>query len=220
MKPKILAIETSTDACSAAVLASDGKIFSRFLVAPRQHARLILPMIQEVLTEANLTLKDLTAIAFGCGPGSFTGLRVACGTAQGLAFGADLPVIAVSSLQILAQGIYEENAVEKALVGIDAKMQEIYFGAYQLGANDLMQPEIPDSLCTPDKLPITSGNDWIGVGDAWKEYITQFATVPYFYPKACHALKLARSYYQSGKILSANQAKPIYLRGEKAWQKK
>jgi tRNA threonylcarbamoyladenosine biosynthesis protein TsaB len=219
MTTKILALETSTDACSAA-LAIDDHIVERYQVAPQQHAKLLLTMVQEILEEAKLNLTDLDAIAFGCGPGSFTGLRIACGTAQGLAFGANLPVVAVSSLQVLAQGAYEEESLDQVLVGIDAKMQEIYFGIYQVASDNIMQPLQPDSLCVPNEIFIPNNNkDWIGVGDAWQEYSQQFRSIAYCYPKARYVAKLAKIDYAAGKVVAPENAQPVYLRKESAWKK-
>src|SRR4051812_31549034 len=121
----ILAIDTSTDACSAALLIN-GIVREKFRLAQRQHVQLILPLIHELLLEANLTLKQLDAIAFGCGPGSFTGLRIAASVMQGLAYAIDLPVIAVSSLQALAQGVYREFSANNVIVTMDAHMQSCY----------------------------------------------------------------------------------------------
>jgi tRNA threonylcarbamoyladenosine biosynthesis protein TsaB len=218
MTIKILALETSADACSVALL-SNKNIIDRYQVAPRQHAQLLLNMVQEVLAEAELNLTDLEAIAFGCGPGSFTGLRIACSAAQGLAFGSNLPVVAVSSLQALAQGAYEEEGLDQVLAGVDAKMQEIYFGIYKLAADNLMQPLQTDKLVKPEELIIPSESGWIGVGDAWQVYSQQFKTISYFYPKARHVAKLARAAYAAGKAVTAESAQPVYLRSEKAWQK-
>jgi tRNA threonylcarbamoyladenosine biosynthesis protein TsaB len=223
---KILALETSTDACSAAVLYDD-KIIERYEVAPRQHAQLILPMVKEILAEAHLELTDISAIAFGCGPGSFTGLRIACSAAQGLAFGTDLPIVAVSSLQALAQGAYEEKGLNKVLVGIDAKMQEIYFGIYEKNNENLMQPIQPDNLISSENcrgIPcgcpsLESGHPWIGIGDAWQEYPQKFKTIAYNYPKARYVAKLAKNDFIAGKIISPENAQPVYLRSEKAWKK-
>src|SRR3569833_3307602 len=131
---KLLAIDTATEACSAA-LYLDGAVNKRYVLAPREHALLILPMIDELLRDANLSPLELDAVAFGRGPGAFTGLRIAAGVAQGIAYGADLPVVPVSSLAALAQGCYRERGVTRVLATIDARIGEVYWGAYRLGSD-------------------------------------------------------------------------------------
>ncbi|GAB4353090.1 MAG: hypothetical protein Kow0060_03270 [Methylohalobius crimeensis] len=127
---RILAIETATEACSAA-LYLDGVVEERFQVAPRRHTHLILPMAEALLAEAGLTLSALDGLAFGRGPGSFTGLRIAAGVIQGLAFGADLPVVPVSTLAALAWQVFDEGAADCALAALDARMGEVYWGIYR-----------------------------------------------------------------------------------------
>ncbi|MFZ4702392.1 MAG: tRNA (adenosine(37)-N6)-threonylcarbamoyltransferase complex dimerization subunit type 1 TsaB, partial [Candidatus Methylumidiphilus sp.] len=133
---KLLSLETSTEACSAA-LYLDGEITERYQLAPQQHNKLILPMIQSLLAEADLKLHQLDALAFGRGPGSFTGVRIAAGIVQGLAFGADLPVAPVSTLAAMAQEVFAESDSQYALPCIDARMGEVYWGVYRRG-NDGM----------------------------------------------------------------------------------
>src|SRR5688572_20199128 len=126
-KMKLLALETATDACSAA-LWIDGAILGRYRLAPREHARLILPMCEELLAEAGIELAQLDGIGVGRGPGSFTGVRIACSAAQGLAYALDIPVSPVSTLAALAQGTMEEWDARCVLSALDARMGEIYFG--------------------------------------------------------------------------------------------
>src|SRR5210317_1382780 len=132
---RILALETATEACSVAVLAGSA-MYRRFEVRPRAHLRLLLPMVESVLTEAELDLGDLDAIAFGCGPGGFTGLRIAAGAAQGLALGARLPVIPVSNLAALAASTMRDTTARKVIVCQDARMGEVYWGTFDRGADD------------------------------------------------------------------------------------
>lgn len=209
MNNKILALDTSTNACSVALLVADTFI-ERYEWAPRQHAQLLLPMVQSLLAEADMKLSQLDAIAFGCGPGSFTGVRIAAGITQGLAFGADLPVIPVSSLQALAQGAYEDMGAEKILAGFDARMQEIYWGAYQLGEDALMIPVSAEALAKAESVTLPAGRDWVKIGDAW-------GTSPH-YPHARDVAKLGNRDYQLNKVVAAEDAIPIYLRSEKAWE--
>ncbi|HEB5077907.1 TPA: tRNA (adenosine(37)-N6)-threonylcarbamoyltransferase complex dimerization subunit type 1 TsaB, partial [Aeromonas hydrophila subsp. hydrophila] len=116
---KILAVDTATEACSAALLVGE-QVFSRWEEAPRDHTRKILPMVQAVLDDAGITLDELDAIAFGRGPGSFTGVRIGIGVAQGLAFGAGVPLIGISTLAAMAQGAHRLDGAEQVLTAIDA----------------------------------------------------------------------------------------------------
>ncbi|MEN8260373.1 MAG: tRNA (adenosine(37)-N6)-threonylcarbamoyltransferase complex dimerization subunit type 1 TsaB [Pseudomonadota bacterium] len=126
----VLAVETATEACSAALYA-DGRILERYQVAPREHSMLILPMVQSLLDESGAALNNIDALAFGCGPGSFTGLRIAAGVVQGIAFAADLPVVPVSTLAAMAQDVFEAFEEKYAFAAIDARMGEVYWGVYQ-----------------------------------------------------------------------------------------
>jgi tRNA threonylcarbamoyl adenosine modification protein YeaZ len=129
---KILAIETATEACSAA-LVQDGNVIERYVVAPREHNRLILSMIEAVLAEAGVGRTQIDAVAFGRGPGSFTGLRIAAGVTQGIAYGLDCPVLPVSTLAALAFQSFEEAAGEGVYACLDARMGEIYGGLFRRG---------------------------------------------------------------------------------------
>ncbi|MEK7708231.1 MAG: tRNA (adenosine(37)-N6)-threonylcarbamoyltransferase complex dimerization subunit type 1 TsaB, partial [Pseudomonadota bacterium] len=141
---KILALETSTEFCSVA-LYLDGKIFNKEILAERRHSEILLPMVHELLEESALALQQLDGIAFGAGPGSFTGLRIACGVAQGLAYATNLPVIGISTLEAVAQQIDEQ----KIIVALDARMGEIYHAAYQRLTNYDWQVISPPTLCLP-----------------------------------------------------------------------
>src|SRR3990167_5183192 len=148
MGNNILAFETATNACSVALQVGD-YVFSHHEIAPQQHAKLLLPMIQALLSEAKIKLSDLDVIAFGSGPGSFMGVRLAAATAQGLAFGLSIPLIPISTLRILAQTTPTVCPGGFVLAGWDAKMHEIYWGFYRLDENNIMQSVIADQLCTP-----------------------------------------------------------------------
>ena len=155
---KLLALETATEHCSVAIWQRDGagqmQCIARRQHAPRQQTELILPMVDELLAESGLALTQLTALAYSCGPGAFTGVRIAAAVAQGLAFGAGLPVVPVSSLQTLAQAAYRQYGARAVLAAFDARMQEIYAGAYVLGADGLMQaitPEVAGAPATLDR---------------------------------------------------------------------
>ncbi|HDP89812.1 MAG TPA: tRNA (adenosine(37)-N6)-threonylcarbamoyltransferase complex dimerization subunit type 1 TsaB, partial [Thioalkalivibrio sp.] len=150
---KILAIDTATDACSAALFL-DGEVTSRFELAPRRHTELILPMVGSLLEEAGLAVTDLDAVAFGRGPGAFTGLRIAAGVAQGLALGADLPVIPVSTLATMAQQVMDEAGAEAVAAALDARMGEVYWGCYRRDAEGVAEPVGPETVCAPQAVPV------------------------------------------------------------------
>jgi tRNA threonylcarbamoyladenosine biosynthesis protein TsaB len=221
---KLLAIETAGDACSCA-LASDEHLFERHRIAPRQHAQLVLSMIDALLAEAGMGLGALDALAFGCGPGSFTGVRIAAGVVQGLAFGADLPVVPVSSLQALAQGAWREGGHERVLAAFDARMGEVYWGAYAIGPRGLMAVHTADCLSTPQRVPLPDGDGWLGVGQGWNAYARLLAermgkrlsaSEPERLARAADVAALARAAYADGKSVSAGEALPMYLRNEVA----
>ena len=222
---KILAIDTSTDACSAALLF-DNKNHHRFVVAPRQHTKFILPMIHELLAEAQLELNQLDAIAFGCGPGSFTGIRLAASITQGLAFVANLPVVKISSLRALAQEVFATLDKEKILVAQDARMQEIYWGEYQTDTVGIMQTIVPDQLLAPTQIKTPTDAGFIGIGNAWKIYddiLTKRCNIQLVesktYPRAQYIAQLAAVDFAKGLTVSAMEALPVYLREEVAWVK-
>lgn len=127
---RILAIDTATEACSAA-LWNDGTLSAHFEICPREHTQRILPLVQDVLNESGTLLTELDALAFGRGPGSFTGVRIGIGIAQGLALGAELPMIGVSTLATMAQGAWRKTGATRVLAAIDARMGEVYWAEYQ-----------------------------------------------------------------------------------------
>ncbi|MDH5191860.1 MAG: tRNA (adenosine(37)-N6)-threonylcarbamoyltransferase complex dimerization subunit type 1 TsaB, partial [Gammaproteobacteria bacterium] len=169
---KLLAIDTATEACSAALLI-EGNVQSEYQIAPQQHADLILPMVEKLLAEAAIKLNQLDAIAFGRGPGSFTGVRIATSVTQGLAYGADIPVVPVSTLATMAQRIYREQQKSKVLAVIDARISEVYWAVYQLDKNNLMQLQGEESVIAPENVPLPEGDDWYGVGTGWGSYRAQ-----------------------------------------------
>ena len=151
---KLLAIDTATEGCSAALLI-DNKMAVRMDVQPRKHAELILPMLDELLSEAGLSVSQLDALAFGRGPGAFTGVRIATGVIQGVAFAADLPVVPVSTLRALAQRTYNEYNHTNVLTAFDARMDEVYWAAYQLDDNGLMSLVGEEAVLSPDDVSCT-----------------------------------------------------------------
>ncbi len=221
---KLLAIETASDACSCALL-TDESCFERFSVAPRQHAELVLPMVTALLDEAGLGLADLDALAFGRGPGSFTGVRVAAGVIQGLAYGADLPVVPVSSLQALAQGAYRESGSARVLAAFDARMGEVYWGVYEENGSGLMIARMDDLVSAPDAVPLPSGGGWLGVGEGWGTYARVLAermgeclagSEPDRLARALDVATLASAAYARGDSVTAALALPVYIRDKVA----
>ena len=219
---KILALDTATEACSAALL-SGAVVYERHEIAPRRHAELILPMVDGVLAEAGLGLSDLDAIAFGRGPGAFTGVRIAAGVTQGLALGARLPVIPLSSLATLAQGAMNGAHHESALLlpAIDARMDEIYWAAYEQGQDNLVRLQTEERVTSPDAVRVIGDEQIFGVGSGWGTYRLRLENVldgqitgidPERFPLARDMLPLAVREYRAGRCAGADQALPVYLR--------
>jgi tRNA threonylcarbamoyladenosine biosynthesis protein TsaB len=217
---RILAIETATEACSAALL-QDGAVLERFELAPQGHARLILPMLDSLLSEAGVSLGQLDALAFGRGPGSFTGVRIAAGVIQGIAFGADLPVVPVSSLAAMAQWLFETEGTERMLCAFDARMGQVYWGVYEVGANGLVCLRGDERVCNPDGIPDVTTGEWVGVGSGWASYGDQLAQAvgvepvrryPQAMPHAAAVARLALDEFTQGRAVTAEQAQPVYLR--------
>lgn len=215
---KLLAIDTSTEACSAALLI-DKTTIQRYQVAPRQHAELILPMVDELLNEAGIRLQQLDALAFGRGPGAFTGIRIATGVIQGLAYAADLPIIPISSLATLAQSVASQY--QYTIPAFDARMGEVYCAVYQTNQNGLVELVTEELVIKPDHLPIQALPDCFGLGSGWGTYYEQLmsrmktsltGTEPAVYPAAVNMLPLALADYNQANAVSPEQASPIYLR--------
>ena len=224
----ILAIETATEACSAAVYC-DGEIFHRFELAPRKHTQLILPMMDEVLTEAGVERDQLDAIAFGRGPGAFTGLRIAVGVSQGLALALEKPLIGISTMAAMAQQVFDTQNVGdlSLLAAIDARMNEVYWARYQSVDGDVvLQGE--EQVSEPDVLIQTETIDSVVFGSGWEAYHPEMLenppewvkqSVTDVFPSAYYIAKLAASAYQRGELLDAADAEPVYLRNNVAKKK-
>lgn len=227
MSFNLLAIETSSELCSVA-LYSQAQYFENNAHQPRQHAQLLLGQIDQLLRTAELNLADLNAIAFGQGPGSFTGLRLAASTAQGLAFALDLPVVPISSLRAMAQQVYLEHGVTKAIVISDARMNELYAGIFEIDPHHLMQAQTEEQL-----LPVSTWVDWLkhskakfGKGNpeeftlvcdqsAFGEAQAQTHSFKNFIslcPTARCVAQLAEVEFHQGHAVSPELALPVYLR--------
>jgi tRNA threonylcarbamoyladenosine biosynthesis protein TsaB len=216
---KILAFDTSSEYCSIA-LWIDGEILSRRVFAGQRHSELLLPMLQELLARAGLMLVQLDGIAFGAGPGSFTGLRIACGVAQGLAFGSNLPVIGISTLEALAQ----QASKNRVITAIDAHMGEIYHAAYVKSADDWQPVSIP-TLCLPHRAPLVPGDNWVGCGSGFGTYgedlrshygscITRIESG--LKPHAREMTQLAKQGFAKGLGVDPVDATLIYIRNKVA----
>ena len=215
---KILALDTSTEACSAA-LFNEGKVLSRFEVIPQKHAELILPMIDEILADSGIRPGQLNAIAFGKGPGAFTGIRIATGIAQGLAYSTGIPVIPVSSLAALAEPV--NNCAEYIITAIDARMGEVYYGLFRSGtAPELITEEL---VLRPDEIRIEVAGTLYGTGSGWNTYeetLTKAAGTQLTgfdanrYPDAADILSIAIRNFNAGKILPPEEASPSYVRNK------
>jgi tRNA threonylcarbamoyladenosine biosynthesis protein TsaB len=213
--PNILAIDTSTQICSVAIW-QDGKIIERYEHKPQQHAQLILAMLEDLLKEAKLAKQQLDAIAYACGPGSFTGIRLGAAIVQAMAFSLALPVIPISSLLALAQTAYRIKGWQAILTVVDARMEEVYECRFKLAVNGLMQPCQSEQLTKPELISIDE-QGYCGVGDGWAVYqkllpaqILEVASE--LYPQAQDVAILAAEAYRHGKTLPALQALPSYLR--------
>lgn len=219
---KLLALETATEACSVA-LWCDGQCQEEFLHAPRQQTQLLLPMIDRLLAGAGLTLSQLDAIAYSRGPGAFTGVRIAAAAAQGLAFGADIPVLPISTLQATAQGVWRLQRESQVVTVFDARMNEVYVGAYGC-QGQLMAPIAAEQLLPPEHVSLSLPGDWFGAGNGWSyaSVLTQRLAVTRFdesaMPHAFDVAVLAVSDFQEGKALAPELALPVYLRDE-VWKK-
>ena len=218
----LLALDTATECCSAALL-HDGTVTARSEVIPRQHAQRLLPMIEELLGERQLRLQDVDALVFGRGPGAFTGVRIATGMVQGLAFAADKPVVAVSNLAALAQRAWREHGAETVAAAIDARMDEVYWGLYGL-QDGVMQLLDDERVCAPEAVSLPAGVGSVaGAGTGW-QYAERLAVTatqswPQMLPDASDLITLALPRWQAGEVVDAADAQPVYLRDKVATPK-
>ncbi len=219
----LLALDTATEACSVALL-HDGKVLSHYEVIPRLHAQRLLPMIKTILAEAGIGMSALDAIAFGRGPGAFTGVRIAIGVVQGLAFASERPVLPVSNLAVLAQRAWREHGAQQVAAAIDARMDEVYWGCYQQHTGE-MRLLGEEAVLPPQQaaLPASAGGEWFGAGTGWG-YAERIAIEvaghdASMLPHAQDLLTLAGFAWQRGEALPADEAQPVYLRDKVATPK-
>ena len=226
MTVKLLAIETATEACSAAVLIGD-EVVERYQLAPRKHNELILPMCEQVLAQAGITLQELDAIAFGCGPGAFTGVRIAASVTQGIALAHDLPVASISTLENLAYQAEVENG-ELIMPAIDARMEEIYWAVYKkISAQqlELVEQEIvqaPSKVNVAETVSFGLGTGWGSYDDILRARVSLSANkiIADALPRAGVTVTLAKQKYLNKEMVEAAHALPVYLRNQVVHQKK
>ncbi len=216
---KLLAVETATESCSAALLL-DKEIFAVSEIAPRRHNEIILPMCEQVLAQGQIKLSQLDAMAFGRGPGAFTGVRLAASVTQGVALAHDLPVVPISSLAAMAQAIYQTKQATQVLSCIDARMDEVYIGLFSLNKDNIMQIVEPEQVIQPEMINMDIDENCIGAGSGWLKYAEVLqhrcgAQISYdgkVFPQAEYIAHLGNYYFQQGKAVSAVEALPVYLR--------
>lgn len=228
MSTKILAVDTATENCSVALMVGND-VISRCEYAPREHTTKILPMVDTVLAEGGLKLNQLDALAFGRGPGSFTGVRIGIGIAQGLAFGADLPMLGVSTLAAMAQGSYRLHQSEQVLAAIDARMGEIYWGQYQrqddgdwlVVDNELViRPEgLVEQFSADNGIWLTAGTGWESYAEPLAQLKVQMEKGAVLYPDSQDMVHLAKFALARGEAVDAEHASPVYLRDTVTWKK-
>lgn len=217
---KLLAIDTATEACSVA-LHVEGRIHARWAEAPREHGERVLAMLDEVLTEAGLRARDLDGLALGRGPGAFTGVRMATGVVQGIALGLALRVVRVSTLAALAQGGYRQHGGSHWLPAIDARMGEVYWGAYRIDAAGVAVATMAETVASPDRVPVPAGGHWDGIGTGWVTWGDRLAARlgdcfgcdrGHALPVAADLLPAALRAWSNGEAVAPAQAVPAYLR--------
>ncbi|NTS78444.1 tRNA (adenosine(37)-N6)-threonylcarbamoyltransferase complex dimerization subunit type 1 TsaB [Catenovulum sp. SM1970] len=225
MSKRILAIDTSTEACSVAVLTQDN-VYSEFDICPREHNQRVLPMVDKLLAQAQLKLNQIDAIAVGAGPGSFTGVRIATGIVQGLAYGAKLPVAPVSSLAAMAHSAFRQEQSQNIICAIDARMSEIYLGAFQVSKLGQIQQVIGEAVTAPVGAlgSLSTDTDWAGVGTGWQTYQSELSaqinakvSEQVVFPHAIDIAYLAQA--NENAWVEAEKISPSYLRNEVTWKK-
>lgn len=216
----ILALDTSTDFCSAA-LWRDGQVVERAVLAGQSHSTLLLAMVDEVLAEAGVTLKAVDGVAFGEGPGSFTGLRIACAVTQGLAFSSDLPVVGIGTLRVMAAAC----GAPRVLCCLDARMKEVYHAAYIRNEAGEWQEVSAPRVCAPTAVPRPEGMEWTGCGSGFAAYgdVLQRQFGPSLcgvrtdiFPHARDIAGLAAPLFAQGRGMPAEMAAPVYVRDKVA----
>lgn len=225
---KYLAIDASTEACSVA-LSVDGRVTHEFEHCPQSHSLVLLPMVDRILKQADVSLSELDGIIYGRGPGSFTGVRIGIGVVQGLAFAADLRLVGISTMQAMAQQAFTEYGQNSVLAAIDARMSEVYTCLFQADANGIMQPVNQEQVLPPEKVPATlpegvSCAFAVGTGfDAYTEALsslkTQSESPEVLYPNAKAMLPCGIALFEQGESVAPEDAQPTYVRDTVSWKK-
>ncbi|WP_018916297.1 tRNA (adenosine(37)-N6)-threonylcarbamoyltransferase complex dimerization subunit type 1 TsaB [Vreelandella zhanjiangensis] len=230
MSLHLLALDASSSACSVALLRQNGETrecLARYEMTPRAHTRRLMPMVDELLAEAQITPAALDAIAFGQGPGSFTGLRIATGTAQGLAFGLDRPLLGVSTLKALALQAHRRFHLRYVVTALDARMGEIYAATWHC-LNDTVGLQRAEAVLPPEAFYLPEDEtDWVGVGSGFTLWEQFAATVQVrmsqhlvdLEPRAEEMAWLGAEDLAAGLGQPAHLAQPVYLRNNVAWKK-
>ncbi len=218
---RVLAIDTATEQCSVAVRV-DGVVFEKAVLTARSHAELLLPMVEEMLNVAGLRLTDLDGLAFGRGPGAFTGVRIAVGVIQGLSLGAGLPVVGISNLAAVAQQVATPG--EDVLVCMDARMNEVYWGMFRCSAG-IVIPVGAEQVSGPAAVTVSGQTIAMGAGTGFRAYPElrqRFSTLRIddsVLPRATGIALLGEAALLAGEGRPAAEAMPVYLRDQVAWVK-
>ena len=217
----LLALDTSTETASVALLR-EGRVEQRVEEGGRSHGERLLPMVDELLAQAGLRLSDLDAIAFGRGPGGFTGVRLCASVVQGLAFGAGLPVVPVSTLRAVAQVALErDTGAQRVLACNDARMGEVYWGAYRRAGSGRMEVVVEDTLSAPERVSLAAPGPWAVAGDGWAAYSEILRSglggrvsreLPARLPRARDVAHIGADILRRGAGVPAAAALPLYLR--------
>jgi len=238
---KLLAIDSSTEACSVALLTSNNTIVQDYVLSPREHTQRLLPMVDQLLANANIRLQELDGIAYSRGPGSFTGLRISLSIAQGLAYAADIPLIPVSTLDAMAVGFLRKTTINEPAIlipAIDARMDEVYWRTYNVTSGttqsvvDRLEPIDDEQVSAPDTVKVNSVDkvSLFAMGSGWYhdrlQRLQPATCTVEFYPEACDVALIAANTCASktssivtGSI-SALEAQPVYIRDEVSWKKR
>jgi len=215
---KLLAVDTSSNACSVAIQIGD-EIIEKHVVEPRAHTKILMPMISTLLNEAAIKVADLDAVVLGNGPGSFIGMRIGASVAQGLAYGGGINIVPVSSLASVAAEAIVAHSADKVLVAQDARMHEIYLGRYHAGTDGLPVPEAREQICNVGEIADLESM-YVAAGAGWRKYpqLAQLnedhigALPDLDHPRAQCLLGLGAKAYQNGQSVAPEALVPAYLR--------